>query len=204
MADVLCEFFIKMLRKVINIFISFDIEKLEDGTVVVKMVFFPFLKVKGKDLSDKIENESKNSSKVVDNVKTAINKNVLEEVNSCDKTSKILSDKIFICTDTQNNYYAKGQYLEGGKFLVLKDAIIRNKPVKSFSEYGAKEMRDALIEKNIIAFDGKSYILQENCEFGSPTTASSVVSGGSESGLIKWKTEDGELLKDFLEKLNNN
>lgn len=66
-----------------------------------------------------------------------------------------------------------------------------------------KALREKLIKQGVIVDgpDSKSpYNFSVDYAFSAPSAASSVINGGASSGNIAWRTKDGTLLKDILER----
>ncbi|WP_373690663.1 DUF4357 domain-containing protein [Endozoicomonas sp. ISHI1] len=53
------------------------------------------------------------------------------------------------------------------------------------------------MEKAIIKLDGDYYVFTEDYEFSSPSTAASLVKGGSVNGLTAWVAENNKTLKEL-------
>ena len=60
-----------------------------------------------------------------------------------------------------------------------------------------REKREQLIEKGHLKQEGNSLIFTKDIEFGSPSTAGSVVRGGNTNGLTNWKNGDGKQLNEI-------
>lgn len=60
---------------------------------------------------------------------------------------------------------------------------------------GTKHLRAQLIENNIV--EANTFMLTEDYRFSSPSSAAAAVMGRSANGLIEWKANDGESLKDI-------
>ncbi len=60
-----------------------------------------------------------------------------------------------------------------------------------------REKREQLIEKGHLKQEGNRLIFTKDIEFGSPSTAGSVVRGGNTNGLTNWKNGDGKQLKEI-------
>jgi len=64
----------------------------------------------------------------------------------------------------------------------------------------AKSMRikrESLIEKGYLKRDNDHLIFTRDIEFGSPSTAGSIVRGGNTNGLTNWKDSSGKQLKEI-------
>lgn len=72
-------------------------------------------------------------------------------------------------------------------------AVLEHRP-------SAKRMRDKreqLIEKGLLIEKGDHLLFAKDIEFGSPSTAGSVVRGGNTNGLTNWKNSQGIQLKEI-------
>jgi hypothetical protein len=103
------------------------------------------------------------------------------------------TDQIFFCKG--KGLIAKGKRSEDG-FTVFADSQAVTVPNKACAA-GVLKHRDRLIEKAIIKLDGDYYVFTEDYEFSSPSTAASLVKGGSVNGLTAWVTEDNRSLKNI-------
>ena len=117
---------------------------------------------------------------VMDFNKTVERSNIKEELLYC---------KIKGCTAT-------GQRTANG-FVVFADsqAVLEHRP----SATQMRVKREQLIEKGHLKQDGEHLIFTRDVEFGSPSTAGSVVRGGNTNGLIYWKNSSGTSLKEIEE-----
>lgn len=86
---------------------------------------------------------------------------------------------------------AKG-YLSNDGFLLEKGSRITSEILKSCPGYVVKlrEKYSGIIKNNIST---------ESILFSSPSGAAAFVIGGSANGKVEWKTEDGKLLKEFID-----
>ena len=60
-----------------------------------------------------------------------------------------------------------------------------------------KAKREKLIEKGHLARENDYLVFTKDIEFGSPSTAGSVVRGGNTNGLTNWKNSSGKQLKEI-------
>jgi len=72
-------------------------------------------------------------------------------------------------------------------------AVLEHRP----SAKRMKEKREQLIEKGHLKQEGDCLVFTKDIEFGSPSTAGSVVRGGNTNGLINWKNSAGKQLKEI-------
>lgn len=88
--------------------------------------------------------------------------------------------------------YAEGEFnLEDNTLTIKKGAKISSRLDEKFRISKEAQKRD---NKKII----KNNILQEDIQFKSPSVAAQFVSGSSLNGLIVWKTEKKEPLKNVI------
>ncbi len=65
-------------------------------------------------------------------------------------------------------------------------------------------LRQTLIDKDVVKNQGKYYVFIENYEFPSPSTAAAIILGYSVNGRVAWKNKKGTTLKEIEEeKLKN-
>lgn len=91
--------------------------------------------------------------------------------------------------------------IENGQYVVLKGSVLRAGEAKAFeiSKPRECEFRRSLEARGII----RNHILQEDIAFKSPSTAAVLVMGTSMNGFDHWKTEDGRLLKEIVDRTKN-
>jgi hypothetical protein len=87
---------------------------------------------------------------------------------------------------------ARGVYNEDG-FVVLAGSVARVDMTDSASA-SLRGQREELIDSGAIAIDGSSMKFHRDTVFASPSTAASVVCGGSANGWIEWKDDRGQTL----------
>lgn len=92
---------------------------------------------------------------------------------------------------------AEGEDQPGG-FVVLAGSLARRDETPTLSK-PIRELRKRLIKEGRLVPEGKSIRLTSNHEFGSPSTAASVMLGRSANGRTEWKTADGRTLKELQE-----
>ena len=91
---------------------------------------------------------------------------------------------------------AKGKRTDSG-FVVFagSQAVLEHRP----SARSAKAKREELIAQGLLAESGDHLIFVRDFEFGSPSTAGSVVRGGNTNGLKAWKNSAGQTLRELEE-----
>ena len=57
--------------------------------------------------------------------------------------------------------------------------------------------REELIEKGLLLPQDDHLVFTQDVEFGSPSTAGSIVRGGNTNGLTNWKDSNGRQLKEI-------
>ena len=89
---------------------------------------------------------------------------------------------------------AKGMRTANG-FIIFKDsqAVLDHQP----SAKQIKTKREQLIEKGFLQKQNNHLVFTKDIEFGSPSSAGSVVRGGSSNGLTCWKNSAGVELKEI-------
>lgn len=108
-------------------------------------------------------------------------------VNSTSKKDDLLYCKIRSLTAT-------GKRTANG-FIVFagSQAVLEHRPSAKLM----RAKREQLIEKGHLKQVGNHLVFTKDIEFGSPSTAGSVVRGGNTNGLIDWKNSSGKQLKDI-------
>lgn len=61
-----------------------------------------------------------------------------------------------------------------------------------------KELRDELLEQEIIEYQGGHYIFTQDYTFNAPSTATDFLLGGSNNGWDFWKVDNGQTIKEAL------
>lgn len=74
-------------------------------------------------------------------------------------------------------------------------AVMEHRP----SAKRMKAKREQLIEKGLLQENGDHLVFTKDIEFGSPSTAGSVVRGGATNGLTAWTNSKGKQLKEIEE-----
>jgi len=74
-------------------------------------------------------------------------------------------------------------------------AVLEHRP----SSRRMKKKREELIEKAALEPKHDHLVFSKDIEFGSPSTAGSVVRGGNTNGLTSWKNAAGRNLKEIEE-----
>ncbi len=91
-------------------------------------------------------------------------------------------------------YVATGKRTPNG-FVVFagSQAVLEHRP----SANRMRIKREQLVEKGILKREGDCLIFTRDVEFGSPSTAGSIVRGGHTNGLTNWKNNAGKQLKEI-------
>jgi hypothetical protein len=72
-------------------------------------------------------------------------------------------------------------------------AVLKHRPSAVYS----RKKRELLIEKGLLRQEKDYYVFIKDMEFGSPSTAATVVRGGASNGLTAWKNSKGSSLKEL-------
>lgn len=110
-----------------------------------------------------------------------------EVVDSASKKDDMLFCKIKGLTATGKRT-ANGFVVFSGS-----QAVLKNRP----SAKRVGEKRDQLVEKEVLVEKGGHLVFTKDVEFGSPSTAGSIVRGGNTNGLTNWKNAKGVQLKQL-------
>jgi hypothetical protein len=94
---------------------------------------------------------------------------------------------------------AKG-YLSNNGFVVTKGSIT-SLELKDSLSMSYKNLRENLVEKEIITLDGNNYKFIKDYEFSSSSAAAATIVGYSINGRVSWKDEKGRTLKQLEEDL---
>ena len=115
-------------------------------------------------------------------------------VKEFDKTLESPTNKSDILTFKIKGVVATGKRTSNG-FMVFKgsQAVRENRPSAKWS----KRKREELQEKGILETHGDHLVFSIDAEFGSPSTAASMVAGGASNGPASWKNEKGQSLKEL-------
>ena len=111
------------------------------------------------------------------------------------------NEKIDLVSESKNLLYCKIKGLTAtGKrtangFLVFEgsQAVLDHRP----SATRMRDKREQLIEKGLLQVNGDHLVFSKDIEFGSPSTAGSIVRGGNTNGLLHWKNSKGIELKEL-------
>ena len=110
-----------------------------------------------------------------------------EKIDQVSESSDLLYCKIKGLTAT-------GKRTANG-FLVFagSQAVLDHRP----SATRMRDKRERLIEKGLLQVNGDHLVFSKDIEFGSPSTAGSIVRGGNTNGLLHWKNSMGVKLKEL-------
>lgn len=87
---------------------------------------------------------------------------------------------------------ATAKYNNNKEVIVLKGSEARQDCVASATT--TKQIRNKLIEDQVLELNNNKYIFTQDYTFTSPSTAASIILGRPTNGWEKWKNEKGELL----------
>jgi len=89
---------------------------------------------------------------------------------------------------------ARGKRTANG-FVVFEgsQAVLEHRP----SAVQSRKKREQLIAKGFLKQEKDFYVFVKDMEFGSPSTAATVVRGGASNGLTAWKNSKGNSLKEL-------
>lgn len=89
---------------------------------------------------------------------------------------------------------ATGKRTENGFVVFAKSqAVLANQPAAK----RMGEKRDEMVEKGVLVEKDGHLVFTKDVEFGSPSTAGSIVRGGNTNGLTNWKNSKGVQLKQL-------
>jgi hypothetical protein len=63
--------------------------------------------------------------------------------------------------------------------------------------HGIVDLRQDLINNEVLRRVGESYVFQQDYSFSSPSTAAAIILGRSANGRTEWKDEAGHTLKEL-------
>ncbi|MGB3633162.1 MAG: GIY-YIG nuclease family protein [Rubrobacteraceae bacterium] len=98
-------------------------------------------------------------------------------------------------TLSQRGAEGKGRETKDG-FVVLSGSRARATETKSIHNY-MRELRQQLLDREVLALDGKHLVFLQDFRFASPSTAAGVLVGGAANGRMAWKATDGRTLKSI-------
>lgn len=91
---------------------------------------------------------------------------------------------------TSRGVKATAQIVEN-EFVVIKDSLAAKKTIPIFDTLSCAKAREKLLESGVLVDAGKEhYRFSQNYSFTSPSSAASVVAGGSINGRTEWKVQD--------------
>lgn len=96
------------------------------------------------------------------------------------------------------NIKAEGDLIDDG-FVVFKGSLAKKDTVPSCHEH-LINMRQKLIQNNIMIEKSEFYEFTQDYVFNSPSTAGGVVLGRSTNGWTKWRNKDGKTLDELKRK----
>jgi hypothetical protein len=95
----------------------------------------------------------------------------------------------------QRGAEGRGRETKDG-FVVLAGSRARATEVPSIHAY-LHDLRRQLIDRGVLAVDGKHLLFTQDFRFGSPSTAAGVLVGGAANGRKAWRSSDGRMLKEI-------
>jgi len=87
-------------------------------------------------------------------------------------------------------------YESADGFVVLKGSRARAHEVPSFHAY-LTDLRATLVANGVLQQDGDTYVLTQDYEFLSPSSASAAMEGRTSNGRVEWHDKDGRTLKEL-------
>jgi hypothetical protein len=116
-------------------------------------------------------------------------------VEAPEVTPEPITDDIFYCKS--KGIEAQGMYGDEG-FILFQHSQMVMIPSPSLKTYA--ELRERLVQDQIVIEQDGVYIFQSDYVFRSPSAACSVVLGRSSNGWTDWKTKDGKTLDEVKRK----
>jgi len=115
----------------------------------------------------------------------------ITDFNTTEETSASKDDLLYCKI---KGHTATGKRTANG-FVVFagSQAVLEHRP----SAKRMRAKREQLIEKGHLKQEGDVLVFTKDIEFGSPSTAGSVVRGGNTNGLTNWKNSSGKQLKEI-------
>ena len=120
---------------------------------------------------------------------------ILQKVVS--KEQKNISDPLFTCKG--KGVSATGRMTNEG-FVVYKDSTATEDISKAVIERNQKVIKNLLSNNYLEKRKDSVYVFIKDYIFNSPSAASDIVLGNSNSGWKKWKTESGKTLEEIYRK----
>ena len=87
-------------------------------------------------------------------------------------------------------------YESADGFVVLKGSRARVHEVPSIHAY-LTDLRATLVANGVLEQDGDSFVVAQDYEFRSPSSASAAMEGRTSNGRIEWRDKDGRTLKEL-------
>lgn len=115
----------------------------------------------------------------------------------------VKSTYVLVGQDTARNIFlnareitATGYLQEDDSVVVYADSQVRYDTEPK--EKALKEMRDDLLEREIVIQKDGKYVFSQNYTFNAPSTAADFIIGGSNNGWDYWRDSDGVAINDSL------
>jgi len=89
-------------------------------------------------------------------------------------------------------------YESADGFVVLKGSRARVHEVPSIHAY-LTDLRATLVANGVLRQDGATYVLTQDYELRSPSSASAAMEGRTSNGRVEWHDKDGRTLKELQE-----
>ncbi len=90
---------------------------------------------------------------------------------------------------------ARGERTEQGFVVYIGSKAVLNE-TDGCKPY-IKNLRSRLIEEGVLEKEDNTFVFTKDTEFASPSTAASVIAGGSINGLTAWRYSSGVSIKDY-------
>lgn len=117
---------------------------------------------------------------------------LFDELRSISEDRKINQEEIFYCKGRGGR--AKGQFSEEG-FIIFKGSIMTKDVTNSFPKY-LLPVRESLIKDGVVLLKEGEYAFAEDYLMGSPSAASSLITGMSTNGWDFWRNSENKSLKE--------
>lgn len=121
----------------------------------------------------------------------------MRDLNMKPCNKKIRHGSIYM-QGSQKGLQSKGYYCPNiNTFVLLKDSEVSVREV-SYLNSKIKSLRQLLQDEEFFTFKGDRYILNQNFEFKTPSSAGNFVTGYSTNGRDYFKSEKGKTINDIF------